>query len=119
MLYSEKFIGDNFMNAKKFIFNDINQVKLKEILKKYPNDQKHSAILPLLDLAQRQNNGYLDKEVIEYVANNIDMPHIKAYEVASFYSMFNLKPVGKYHIQICGTTPCWLKGAGKIKNQYK
>jgi NADH-quinone oxidoreductase subunit E len=98
-----------------FIFNAKNLSLLEEIFAKYPKDNKRSAILPLLDLAQRQNNGWLSRAVIEYISTIIDLPAIRVYEVASFYSMFNLKPVGKYHIQICGTTPCWLRGADNIK----
>jgi NADH-quinone oxidoreductase subunit E len=71
-------------------------------------------MLPLLDLAQRQNNGWISTDVMEYVANYISEPYMRVYEVASFYSMYNLKPVGKYHIQVCGTTPCWLRGSGDI-----
>lgn len=98
-----------------FIFNDENLQKVQVILTKYPPENKQSAILPLLDLAQRQSGGWLPHDAIEYVAGLLDMPFIRAHEVATFYTMFNLKPVGKHHIQICGTTPCWLRGAGQIK----
>lgn len=98
-----------------FIFNDENLQKTEAILKKYPPENKQSAILPLLDLAQRQSGGWLPLDAIEYVASLLELPFIRAHEVATFYTMFNLKPVGKYHIQICGTTPCWLKGAEQIK----
>jgi NADH-quinone oxidoreductase subunit E len=76
--------------------------------------RQKSAVLPLLDLAQRQNGGWLSVETIEYIADYIAEPYMRVYEVASFYSMFYLKPIGKYHIQVCGTTPCWLKGANDI-----
>ncbi|MDX1924698.1 MAG: NADH-quinone oxidoreductase subunit NuoE [Rickettsiaceae bacterium] len=99
---------------KNFVFNSVNLKKSKEIINRYPATRQKSAILPLLDLAQRQNGGWLSVDAIEYVANMINLPHIKALEVASFYTMFNLKPVGKFHIQVCGTTPCWLRGAGDI-----
>jgi NADH-quinone oxidoreductase subunit E len=104
------------MAKKIFSFNTENLARAKAIVKKYPENRQRSAILPLLDMAQRQNGGWLSVEVIEYVADMLEMPYIRAYEVASFYSMFNLKPVGKYHIQICGTTPCWLRGAEDIKH---
>tara|TARA_B110000211_G_C13889696_1_gene468980 strand:+ start:165 stop:713 length:549 start_codon:yes stop_codon:yes gene_type:complete len=94
----------------------LTQKIIDKILSQYPKGKSKSAILPLMDLIQRKNNNYLSKEAIEYVADIISVPYIKAYEVASFYTMFNLKPVGKYHIKICGTTPCWLKGSDKIKH---
>lgn len=98
----------------KFCFNEVNLKKANQIIKKYPEGREQSAILPLLDMAQRQNEGWLSQDTIEYVAHLLDMPLIRAYEVATFYTMFNLKPVGKYHIQICTTTPCLLRGAEKI-----
>jgi len=106
----------NNMKKTTFSFNKENLAKAEAIVKKYPEGRQRSAVLPLLDMAQRQNGGWLSVDVIEYVANMLDMPYIRAYEVASFYTMFNLKPVGKHHIQICGTTPCWLRGAEDIKN---
>lgn len=104
------------MTNKTFSFNKENLARAKVIVKKYPEGRQKSAILPLLDMAQRQNGGWLGVEVIEYVAAMLEMPYIRAYEVATFYSMFNLKRVGKYHVQICGTTPCWLRGAEDIKH---
>lgn len=88
--------------------------KVKEIIAKYPEDRKKSAVMPLLDLAQRQNDNHISKEVIETIAELLDMPQIKVYEVASFYTMYNLEPVGKYLIQFCKTTPCMLRGIDQI-----
>ncbi|MBP7189685.1 MAG: NADH-quinone oxidoreductase subunit NuoE [Rickettsiaceae bacterium] len=102
------------MNSTPFSFTKENLTKVQEILSHYPPKRQHSAILPLLDLAQRQNEGYLNQQIIEYVADIISMPYVRAYEVATFYTMLNLEPVGKYHIQICGTPPCWLRGAKDI-----
>lgn len=104
------------MNTKitNFSFDKKNLSLAEDIIKKYPPEGKRSAILPLLDLAQRQNGGWLPVPAIEYVANMLEMPYMRAYEVATFYTMFNLKPVGKYHIQICTTTPCWLRGSDDI-----
>jgi NADH-quinone oxidoreductase subunit E len=104
------------MNKKEedFIFTETNLNKAEEVLAKYPQGRQKSAMLPLLDLAQRQNNGWLSVAAIEYVANFLSVPYMRAYEVASFYTMFNLKPIGKYHLQVCGTTPCWLRGAKEI-----
>ena len=97
-----------------FEFNDENKVKVTEILKKYPANRKKSAVMPLLDLAQRQNYNWLSKSAIEQVAKILEMPEIKVYEIASFYTMYNLKPVGKYLLQFCKTTPCMLRGIDQI-----
>jgi NADH-quinone oxidoreductase E subunit len=97
-----------------FEFNEQNKIKVAEILKKYPDDRKKSAVMPLLDLAQRQNYNWLSKNAIEHVANLLEMPEIKVYEIASFYTMYNLKPVGKYLLQFCKTTPCMLRGIDQI-----
>lgn len=107
------------MTKGPFAFTDANLKKAEEIIKKYPEKRERSAILALLDLAQRQNNNYLSHEAIEYVSDFLSMPYIRAYEIATFYTMFNLKPVGRYHIQLCGTTPCWLSGAENIINACK
>lgn len=98
----------------EFSFNKENLKTAREIVAKYPKGRQKSAMLPLLDLAQKQNDGWLSIAVIEYVANYISEPFMRAYEVATFYTMYNIKPVGKYHIQVCGTTPCWLRGADDI-----
>ncbi|PPR46532.1 MAG: NADH-quinone oxidoreductase chain 2 [Alphaproteobacteria bacterium MarineAlpha5_Bin9] len=87
---------------------------INKILKKYPSERKQSAVLPLLDIAQRQNRGWLSKSAIEKVAFTLSMPIIRVTEVATFYSMFNLRPIGKNFIQICRTTPCWLRGSKKL-----
>jgi NADH-quinone oxidoreductase subunit E len=99
-----------------FTFTPENLKKVEACLAKYPADRQTSAVLPILDLAQRQCGGWLPKDALEEVANILHMPFIRVHEVASFYSMFNLKPVGKLHVQVCGTTPCWLKGAEEIKS---
>lgn len=99
-----------------FVFTDQNQQQIRMILQKYPPGRQASAVLPLLDLAQRQCKGWLPQGAIETVAVILEMPLIRVYEVASFYTMFNLKPVGKHHIQLCRTTPCWLKGSEGIQS---
>ena len=87
---------------------------------KYPEGRQKSAVMPLLDLAQRQvgeetdTQGWLPLPVIEYIAAYLDMPVIRVLEVATFYFMYNLKPVGKFHVQVCGTTPCMLRGSDDI-----
>jgi len=97
-----------------FEFNKENQKKVEEIINKYPEGRQKSAVMPLLDLAQRQNDNYVSKEIIEHIAEKLDISPIRVYEVASFYTMYNLKPVGKYLLQICGTTPCMLRGANEL-----
>tara|TARA_B100000686_G_C16644333_1_gene891943 strand:+ start:533 stop:1126 length:594 start_codon:yes stop_codon:yes gene_type:complete len=100
--------------TNKFEWSKENFLKISNILKKYPNNKQQSAVLPLLDLAQRQNNGWLSKNAIEKVAETLSMSYIRVLEVATFYSMFNLQPIGKNFIQICRTTPCWLRGSDKL-----
>lgn len=102
-----------------FEFTADNIKRAENIVAKYPEGRQKSALLPLLDIAQRQNGGWLSTPTIEYVANYLSLPYIRAHEVASFYTMFNLKPVGKYHIQICGTTPCWLCGSDDITKNFE
>jgi NADH-quinone oxidoreductase subunit E len=97
-----------------FTFSDENLAKLQTIMAKYPDGRQASAVLPALDLAQRQNGGWVSKEAIETVANHLQMPVIRVWEVASFYTMFNLEPVGEHFIQVCRTTPCWLRGSDEV-----
>lgn len=97
-----------------FEFTQDNLKKAGEIIAKYPKERAKSAVMPLLDLAQRQNANYVSGEIIEYIARLLELPPIRVYEVASFYSMYNLKPVGKYLLQVCGTTPCMLRGSEDI-----
>lgn len=98
----------------KFKFTEENIDKAEKIIAKYPSGRQKSALLPLLDIAQRQSDNWLPKNVIEYVAEFLSIPYIQALEVATFYTMFNLEPVGQNFIQVCGTTPCWLRGAKNI-----
>lgn len=100
--------------SESFKFNDENLEKVKEIVACYPEGRQHSAVLPVIDLAQRQNNGHASDAVIDAVAEVLDMPRIRVMEVASFYTMINRKPVGKYHLQCCTTTPCWLRGSSEV-----
>jgi len=87
---------------------------ISDIIKKYPSNRIQSAVIPLLDLAQRQNDGWLSKNSLEKVAETLSMSYIRVLEVATFYSMFNLEPIGKNFVQICRTTPCWLRGSEKL-----
>jgi NADH-quinone oxidoreductase subunit E len=102
--------------AQNFTFTPENLAKIDAHIAKYPPGRQASAVLPALDLAQRQNGGWLSQDAIEAVAQRLDMPVIRVQEVASFYSLFNLKPVGRYHVQVCGTTPCWLMGAEALRD---
>ncbi len=99
---------------ENFEWSDENFTKISSIIKKYPQGKQQSAVIPVLDLAQRQNEGWLSKNALEKVAETLSMPYIRVLEIASFYSMFNLEPVGKKFIQICRTTPCWLRGSDKL-----
>lgn len=100
--------------AADFVFSAENQKKLKDIIKKYPKGRQASAVMPALDLAQRQNAGWIPREAIETIADLLEMPAIKVWEVASFYSMYNLNPVGKHLVQVCRTTSCWLRGSDAV-----
>ena len=97
-----------------FAFTPENKALAEKIIAKYPASRQASAVVPLLDLAQRQVGGWLPRAAMDYVAAVLDMAPIRVYEVATFYSMFNLKPVGKYLLQVCRTTPCWLRGADQL-----
>ncbi len=102
------------MQPKDFAFTAENLAWAKQELTKYPEGRQASAIIPLLWRAQEQSGGWLPEPAIRHVADHLGMPHIRALEVATFYTMFNLAPVGKFHVQMCGTTPCLLRGAGKL-----
>ena len=101
-------------NYESFKFSNENNILVSNILNKYPSNQQGSAVMPLLDLAMRQCNGWIPESAMKEVGRIINMPFIKVYEVATFYSMFNLNPVGKYFVQFCTTTPCWLKGSDEL-----
>ena len=104
---------------KIFEWSNENFEKIKKIIENYPPKRQQSAVIPILDLAQRQNKGWLNKNAIEKVAETLSMSFIRVLEVATFYSMFNLEPVGKNYIQICRTTPCWLRGSNKLSEIAK
>ena len=101
--------------SEAFAFNAATEERAQTIVARYPEGRQQSAVIPLLDLAQRQASGWLPTEVIEYVANYLDMPKIRVLEVATFYSMFNLEPVGENFVQLCRTTPCWLRGSDDLR----
>lgn len=103
-----------------FAWTKDNAKQAAVVIARYPAGRQRSAVMPLLDLAQRQvgaetnTQGWLPVPVIEYVAAQLDMPFMRAYEVASFYTMYNLAPVGRFHVQVCGTTPCLLRGSDDV-----
>ena len=105
-----------------FAFTAENEKEIKRIIAKYPKGRQASAVMPLLDLAQRQHDNWIPIKAIEVIAEKLDMAKIRVLEVATFYTMFNLKPVGKYFLQACTTTPCWLRGSNEmmrcIKDKY-
>lgn len=98
-------------HPEPFTFTKENEQKAQDYINRYPKGREVSAIIPILRLAQNQSGGWLPQAAIEFVAHYLSLPSIKVYEIATFYTMFNLKPVGKHLIQICRTTPCWLRGA--------
>jgi len=102
-----------------FAFSKANAEWAKAQTEKYPPGRQQSAIIPLLWKAQEQHGGWLPEAAIRHVAEFLGMAHIRALEVATFYTMFNLEPVGKFHVQLCGTTPCRLRGADDLEKVCK
>jgi len=98
-----------------FAFTPENEERCEELIKKYPEGREASAVISLLWLAQKQNDYWLPKPAIEKVAEKLGMPFIRVLEIATFYTMFNLAPVGRFHVQMCGTTPCLLAGSDALK----
>jgi NADH-quinone oxidoreductase subunit E len=103
-----------------FAWTEENAAQAKKVIARYPDGRQQSAVMPLLDLAQRQvgaetqAQGWLPIPVMEYIGRQLDMPYMRVYEVATFYTMYNLAPVGRYHVQVCGTTPCMLRGSDDV-----
>ena len=98
----------------KFEFSSENLLISKKIIKNYPEGRQQSSVMALLYLAQKQNSNWIPLVALKYIAKLLEMPYIKVYEVATFYSMYNLSPVGNYFIQVCTTTPCMIRGAYKL-----
>ena len=107
------------MQPETFEFSTKNQKKFKTIFAKYPEGREASAMMPLLDLAQRQHDGWLPRAAMNHIADILNLAPIRVYEVATFYTMYNLAPVGKNHIQVCTNLPCWLRGSDKIMSVCK
>ena len=104
---------------ENFKFNEKSLEVAKKIISNYPDEKKQSAVMALLYIAQRQNNNWIPLSAMKYIAKFLDMPYIKVYEVATFYTMYNLAPVGQYFFQVCTTTPCMLRGAYKLVDVCK
>lgn len=106
--------ADDVPNVKEFKFTPENEKRATDIMKRYPEGHQVAAVIPLLDLAQRQNENWLPLKAMDYVAEFLKMPRMRVYEVATFYTMFNRAPVGKHFVQVCTTTPCQLRGADEV-----
>ncbi|MEE8393043.1 MAG: NADH-quinone oxidoreductase subunit NuoE [Rhodospirillales bacterium] len=103
-----------FEQPAGFAFTGENRKLAGQHIAKYPKGRQASAVMPLLDLAQRQNDGWLPRAAMDHVAEFLSMPPIRVYEVATFYTMYNLKPVGKHHVQVCTNISCWLGGSDEV-----
>ena len=101
-----------------FAFTAENKAEADRVIKKYPAGRQASAVLPLLYIAQKQE-GWVPRAAMDHIAEMLEMAPIRVYEVATFYTMFHLQPVGKYHLQVCRTTPCWLRGADQMTETCK
>jgi len=114
-----KKIANEELQPDNFSFSSENLLKAKDIVKMYPKNYRESSIMPLLSIAQSQNDGWLPKKAIEYVSKFLNVPEMKVLEIATFYSMYNLSPVGKHHIEICTTSPCMLRGSDNLLEKLK
>ncbi len=119
MTSSFKNIAEDKFQPNSFEFSSANKKKAMEIIKIYPQNYRESSIMPLLTLAQEQCDGWIPKKAIEHIAGFLNVSEMRVLELATFYSMYNLSPIGKYHIEICTTTPCMLRGAEKLLDNCK
>ena len=104
---------------ESFEFNSVSLEEANKIISNYPKGKQQSAVMSLLYIAQKQNNNWIPLAAMKYIGKFLDMPYIKVYEVATFYSMYNLAPVGKYFVQVCTTTPCMIRGANHLVEACK
>ena len=104
---------------ENFEFNSTSLEAAKTIVAKYPEGKQQSAVMALLYIVQKQNNNWIPLAAMKYIGKFLDMPYIKVYEVATFYTMYNLAPVGKHFVQVCTTTPCMIRGAYKLVEACK
>lgn len=110
---------DTVIQPDEFAFTAENAETASAMIAKYPEGWQDSAVMPLLDLAQRQNDGWLPRAAMDTVADMLGMAPIRVYEVATFYTMYNLVPVGKHHVQVCTNLPCWLRGSDGVVGACK
>lgn len=103
-----------FQQPESFQFVAENWQQAQKIIARYPAGRQQSAVMPLLMLAQKQHDNWIPRAAMDYIAQMLGMPPIRVYEVASFYTMYNLQPMGKHHVQVCTTTPCWLRGSDAV-----
>ena len=111
--------ADKTVQPENFAFSRENAEAAKAVIAKYPDGWQKSAVMPLLDLAQRQHDGWLPRAAMDMVAGMLGMATIRVYEVATFYTMYNLAPVGKHHVQVCTNLPCWLRGSDAVVGACK
>jgi len=104
---------------ENFEFNSSSLEAAKAMVARYPKGKQQSAVMALLYIAQKQNNNWIPLAAMKYIAKFLDMPYIKVYEVATFYTMYNLSPVGNFFVQVCTTTPCMIRGANKLVEACK
>lgn len=109
---------EDFQQPESFAFSEENQKKAQAIIAKYPDGRQASAVMPLLDLAQRQE-GWVSLAAMNHIAEMLGMAPIRVYEVATFYTMFNLRPIGKHHVQVCTNIACWLRGSDEVMKACK
>ena len=109
----KKFANDD-EQPSGFEFSSENKKRAYQIIKQYPKNYKESCIMPFLTLAQNQSGGWIPKKAMEYISSFLNVSEMRVLELATFYSMYNLSPIGKFHIEVCTTTPCMLRGAEKI-----
>lgn len=107
-------VKKEFVQPASFAFTKENLLRIETAIAKYPKGRQHSAVMALLEIAQRQNDNWIPEAAMEEIARILDMPRIKVFEVATFYTMYNLAPRGKHHLQFCTTTPCWLSGSAEV-----
>lgn len=103
-----------FEQPREFKFSKENMKLVEQHIAKYPKGRQASAVMPLLDIAQLQNGGWIPEAAMEEIGRLLEMPRIKVFEVVTFYTMYNLSPKGKHHMQFCTTTPCWLAGSAEV-----
>ena len=112
-------LNTQFEQPASFAFSSENEKKVTAVIAKYPEGRQQSAVMPMLDLAQRQHDGWLPRAAMVHVAERLGMAEIRVFEVATFYTMYNLAPIGRHHVQVCTNLPCWLRGSEDIVHACK